>query len=247
MTDRITVTIDGERVEAEAGERLLDVCRRNGIFIPTLCDHDDLVPYGACRLCIVEWDRGGWSKIVTSCNFPVKDGQAFRTKSEKVVRERRMIMEFTLARSSKTPEIIELARMLGVESSRFPAGDEGCILCGMCIRACSEVVGTSAIGFAERGCMRKVASPFYLEAADCIGCGSCAWVCPTKYIEVKEDENTRSFPLWNVQFEMAKCKKCGQKVGPKKQLEFLIKKANLPKDWYDYCQDCRPSPEAAGK
>ncbi|MFA4874692.1 MAG: 2Fe-2S iron-sulfur cluster-binding protein [bacterium] len=237
---KITITIDGEKVEADVGERLLDVCRRKGVFIPTLCEHDDLVPYGACRLCIVEWDRGDWSKIVTSCNFPVKDGQIFKTNSEKVTRERKMIMEFTLARSSKTPEIIELAKMLGVESTRFTASDEGCILCGMCIRACSEVVGANAIGFAERGSGRKVSSPFYLEATDCIGCGSCAYVCPTKYIEVKEDENTRTFPLWHVEFEMAKCSKCGQKIAPKKQIEFLKKRAkNLPEGWFDLCQNCR--------
>jgi NADH dehydrogenase/NADH:ubiquinone oxidoreductase subunit G len=240
MADKITITLDGKKVEATSGERLLDVCRRLGVFIPTLCDQDDLEPYGACRLCLVEWDRGDWSKMVTSCNFPVKEGQSFRTDSGKVKRERRMIMEFTLARSSKTPEILEMARMVGVTETRFSKQDEGCILCGMCIRACSEVVGANAIGFAERGGKRKVASPLYQEAIDCIGCGSCAEVCPTNYIEVQEDANTRTFPLWNVTFEMAKCKKCGQKVAPKKQIEFLTKRAkNLPEGWFDLCQNCR--------
>ena len=240
MANTITITIDGRKVEAEAGERLLDVCARSGIFIPTLCDHQDLVPYGVCRLCIVEWDRGDWSKIVTSCNFPVKEGQVFKTNSEKVVRERRMIMEWTLARSSKTPEIVALAKRMGVTETRFSATDEGCILCGMCIRACSEVVGANAIGFAQRGSKRKVASPFYHEAADCIGCGSCAYVCPTKYIEMKDDEKTRSLPLWEVTFEMAHCTKCGQKIAPKKQLEFMRKRAkDLPEGWFDLCQNCR--------
>ncbi len=237
---KITITIDGEKVEATAGEMLMDVCRRKGIFIPTLCDHKDLMPYGVCRICIVEWDRGDWSKMITSCNFPVKEGQVFRTNSEKVIRERKMIMEFTLARSSKTPEIIELAKILGVESSRFPTQDEGCILCGMCIRACSEVVEANAIGFAQRGSHRKISSPFYHEATDCIGCGSCSYICPTKYIEMKEDADTRTLPIWNVTFEMAKCKKCGQKIAPKKQIEFLKKRAkNLPEGWFDLCQNCR--------
>ncbi|MFH0800271.1 MAG: 2Fe-2S iron-sulfur cluster-binding protein [Pseudomonadota bacterium] len=237
---KIKITIDGKQVEAGAGERLLDVCRRFDIFIPTLCEHQDLKPYGVCRLCIVEWDRGDWSKIITSCNFPVKEGQVFKTSSDKVVRERKMIMEFTLARSSKTPEILALAKRVGVESSRFPAKDEGCILCGMCIRACSEVVEANAISFAERGPMRKISSPFFGEAGDCIGCGSCAYVCPTNYIEMTEDENTRSIPLWDVKFEMAKCKKCGQKIAPKKQIEFMKKKAkDIPEDWFDLCQNCR--------
>lgn len=237
---KINIIIDGVKVEAEAGERLLDVCRRQDIFIPTLCDHDQLQPYGACRLCIVEWVRGDWSKIVTSCNFPVKDGQVFKTNSEKATRERKMIMELTLARSSKTPEIVALAKRIGVEAGKFPASDEGCILCGMCIRACAEVVGANAISFSERGPVRKVASPYYEEAYDCIGCGSCAYICPTNYIEVKEDENTREFPLWHVKFEMARCKKCGQKVAPKKQIEFMKSRSKgLPEGWFDVCQNCR--------
>lgn len=237
---KITIKIDGQKADATEGERLLDVCTRQGIWIPTLCDHPDLKPYGVCRLCIVEQDRGGWSKVVTSCNFPVKDGQSFCTNSERIVRERRMIMEFTLARSSKTPEVIALAKRLGVESARFPAKDDGCVLCGMCIRACSEVVGASAISFGGRGPVRKVASPFYSEAGDCIGCGSCAYICPTRYIELKEDDNTRSIPLWNVTFEMARCKRCGQKVAPKKQIEFFRKRSKgIPEDWFDYCQSCR--------
>lgn len=234
------ITIDGRKVEASEGERLLDVCKREDIFIPTLCDHPDLKPYGVCRICIVEWERGSWSKIVTSCNFPVRDGQIFRTNSEKVVRERNMIMEFTLARSSRTPEIIALAKKLGIEKARFPSKDEGCILCGMCIRVCSEVVEANAISFAKRGPVRTISSPFSGEATDCIGCGSCAYVCPTKYIELKEDENFRSLPLWNVKFEIARCKKCGQKIAPKKQIEFMTRRSKgLSEGWFDLCQNCR--------
>ncbi len=238
---KISITIDGNKIEAQAGEYLLDVCRREFIHIPTLCDHKDLKPYGACRLCIVEWDRGNNSRIVTSCNFPVKDGQIFRTNSEKVQKERKMVMEFTLARSSKTPEIIKLAESLGIypDKVRFPKKEEGCILCGMCIRVCSEVVGANAISFVHRGPERKVASPFFGEAANCIGCGSCAYICPTKIIKMEEDEKTRRFPMWKVEFEMAFCKKCGQKIAPKKQLEFFCKKANLPRDWFDICINCR--------
>lgn len=236
----IKITLDGKKVNATEGERLIDVCRRQGIDIPTLCDQSDLKPYGVCRICIVEMERGGWSKMVTSCNFPVKDGQIFKTNSEKVVRQRKMIMEFTLARSSKTPEIVALAKKLGVENVRFPKKEEGCILCGMCIRVCSEVVGANAISFSQRGPQRKVASPFYGEATDCIGCASCAYVCPTKYIEVTEDENTRKLPLWNVEFKMVHCKKCGQKIGTDREIEYFFKRAkNIPKDWFDICQNCR--------
>lgn len=238
---KIKITLDGKQVEVENGERLLDVCRRQGIFIPTLCDQEDLVPYGSCRLCIVEWVRDGWSKMVTSCNFPVKEGQVFSTTSDKLTRERKMIMEWTLARASNSPEIVALAKKLGVEleNVRFSKREELCILCGMCIRACNEVVGANAICFSERGPQRKATSPFDDEAGDCIGCGSCAYVCPTNVIEVIEDEDTRSFPKWKVTFEFAKCKKCGRNVAPKKQIEFMKKKAKIPEGWFDFCQDCR--------
>ena len=237
---KITITVDNKKVEVEENQALLPILQRMGYFIPTLCHHEELVPYGACRVCIVEQVRDGWSRMVTSCNFPVKDGQVFRVHSEKLLRERQMVMEFILARSSNVPEIISLAKQLGVEKSRFPTQEEGCILCGLCIRACDEVVGAKAISFAGRGPKREISSPFFDEAKDCIGCGSCAYICPTRYIEMKEDENYRYFPLWKVKFEMVRCKKCGQKIAPKKQLEFIRKKANLPDDWFDLCINCRP-------
>ena len=237
---KITITIDDKKIEANQGDILLDICRKQSIDIPTMCEHSDLKPYGVCRLCIVEWDRGDWSKIVTSCNFPVKDGQIFKTATDKIKRMRKMIVELMLARSSRTPEIIELAKKLGVNKTRFPKKIDGCILCGNCVRACSEIVEVNAISFAGRGPTRKVASPFFEEATDCIGCGFCAYVCPTNYILVEEDDKTRKFPLWKIEFELAHCKKCGQTIAPKKQLDFLRKKANLPADWFDVCINCRP-------
>jgi bidirectional [NiFe] hydrogenase diaphorase subunit len=232
MSDKITITLNGKKVEAAADERLLDVCNREGVFIPTLCDHEALKPYGACRLCIVEWVRGDWSKTVTSCNFPVKDGQVFKSDSDKVTRERKMIMEFALARSSKTPEVIELAKKLGVENPRFSTRDEGCVMCGMCVRVCNEVVGANAIGYSARGPERKVSSPFDEEAGDCIGCGSCAYICPTKYIEVEEEGMKRNFPLWHVEFDLVYSKKLGQKIS-KKAVDFICKRAGLTEDWFE--------------
>ncbi len=232
MSDQITITLDDKQVKATAGERLLDVCRREGIEIPTLCDHVDVSSYGACRLCLVEWDRGDWSKMVTSCNFPVKDGQTFRTNSDKVVRIRNMIMQFTLARSSNVPEVVELAKKWGVTETKFSKQEEGCILCGNCVRACSEVVGANAIGFSERGKDRKVSPPLNAEAIDCIGCGSCAYVCPTNFIKVEETPTTRKFPLWNAEFEMVYSKKLGQKI-PRKQIEFVAERAGLPIEHFE--------------
>jgi len=236
---KVTINVDGQDVQAEEGSYLLPVLKKMGIFIPTLCTHEQIKPYGVCRLCIVEWVRDGWSKIVTSCNFPVKAGQKFSTNSEKVKRERRMIMELILARSSNAPEIVGLAQRLGVTTTRFPKEQEGCVLCGLCIKACEEVVGVSAIGFKQRGTSRVIAPPFDDTAHRCIGCGSCVYVCPTGHVKMEEKNHTRKIPLWNVEFKMKQCKKCGQDIAPEKQLDYIVERAKLPKDFFDICLNCR--------
>ncbi len=238
---KIKILIDGKQVEADAGERLIDVCRRAHVFVPTLCDNDDLKPYGSCRMCLVECEADGKTRMVASCTFPVTEGLKIHTDTDRVKKHRKMVAAWTLARASKTPEIIELAKKVGLnpDENRFSKREEDCILCGMCVRACSEVVGANAISFVQRGPERKVSSPFDDEACDCIGCGSCAYVCPTNYIEVTEDEDTREFPQWKAKFEFVKCKKCGNKVATKKQIEFFKKRAKIPEGWFDCCSDCR--------
>lgn len=239
MATDITIKVNGVDIKAVEGERLLDVLQRNGIYVPTLCHHDNIKPYGVCRLCIVETVNGGSTKVVTSCNFKVSAGQVFNTETEKIKRERRMIMELILARSSRSPEMMALAERLGVKDTRFPKEDKGCILCGLCVKACEEVVGVSAIGFASRGPDRHVSSPFDLEAERCIGCGSCSFVCPTNFIKLEEKGHVRKLPLWHVEFKMQQCKKCGQDIAPEKQLKYIIDRVKLPKDFFDLCLNCR--------
>lgn len=236
---KIKINVDGRDIEAEAGVNLLPVLQKNGFFIPTLCNHEKITPYGVCRLCIVEWVRDGWNKVVTSCNFPIKEGQKFLTNSEKIKKERAMIMELILARSSNVPEVQALAERLGVKEPRFPKEEEGCILCGLCIKACEEVVGVSAIGFQSRGTARKAIAPFDDSAKACIGCGSCAYVCPTNYIKIEDKDHTRKIPLWHIDLKMKQCAQCGQDIAPLKQLEYFRQKVDLPKDFFDLCMNCR--------
>lgn len=235
----VKINIDGQEFSAKEGEFLLGVLRKNGFYIPTACFHDQMEPYGVCRLCVVEWQRDGWSKIVTSCNFPIKDGQKFLTSTDRIRRIRRALVELMLARSSKTPEIIELAKAVGVTDTPYPKEDNGCIMCGLCINACEQVVGASAIGFQERGPKREVCSPFMDEAHRCIGCGSCVYVCPTNFIKMEDKNHVRKLPLWHVEFKMKKCKVCGQDIAPEKQLEFIRNKVKLPENFFDTCLNCR--------
>ncbi len=237
---KVQIAVDGAKVEADAGQLLLPVLLKAGCEIPHMCYNDEIPPYGACRLCVVEVEEEGRRRVVPSCSYPVKPGIAVFTNTERIQRHRRMLAELLLARCPEVPQIRELAEKYGVAGEpRFTRKEEGCILCGLCTRVCEQVVGVSAISFAGRGPDKEVATPFLDESKVCIGCGSCYLICPVDYIKMEEDDKVRRFPQWKVAFEIARCKKCGQKVGPKRQLEYLIKRANLPEDFYEVCQNCR--------
>ena len=225
------IVIDGKEIEANDGEMLLDVALRNNVDIPHLCHNDEIKPYGACRLCLVEVKKGRKDIITTSCTYPISDGVEVKTNTEKVLKNRKLVLELLLARSPNVPEIQSLAKKYGVEDTRFDKADEGCILCGLCVHACEQVVGVSAISFSGRGVDRVVSSPFDLEADRCIGCSSCVYVCPTNYIKMEEKDGKRIFPNWHVEFEMQRCEVCGRAFAPKKQLEYFRKLADLPEDF----------------
>ena len=179
----ITLKIDDKEVRAEEGETILDVTRKMGIAIPTLCYSSALEPFGACRLCSVEIvDHRERKKIVTSCNYPVEEGLRVYTKSEKVLKTRKLLLELLLARCPKVKKIQDMAREYGVEKPRFWISDkeEDCVLCGLCTRVCKERVGVYGINFAKRGVEREVTAPYHEFSDDCIGCGACVIVCPTK-------------------------------------------------------------------
>ncbi len=184
----ITLKIDGNEVNAKEGTSIFDVAKTVGIKIPTLCHHPALEPFGACRVCSVEiTDNRGRKKIVTSCNYPVSEGLIVDTKSEKVFRTRQLLLELLLARCPNAKRIQDLAREYGIEKPSFWVVDpeEDCILCGLCARVCEELVGVSAINFANRGVEREVTAPYHTISDDCVGCGACAIVCPTDSKKVR--------------------------------------------------------------
>ncbi len=177
----IHLTIDDKPIEVHEGRTILEACREHNIHIPTLCYHPALEPYGACRLCVVEVSQGGRKpRIVASCVYPCEEGAMVKTDSPMVQKSRRITAELLLAGSSNSPEIVQLAKELGVKEVRYQLPEENaCVLCGLCVRACNEIVGVSAISVIQRGISKKVATPFQVTSSRCIGCGTCVLICPT--------------------------------------------------------------------
>jgi bidirectional [NiFe] hydrogenase diaphorase subunit len=237
MAEMVTVTIDGLKIQAPAGTTLLEAATDANIYIPHLCSNEELAPYGACRLCMVEIIQGERARLVASCIFEVTEGLEVKTNTERVLNVRRLVIELLLSRNNKHPALLKIADELGVKETRFPVEQRGCILCGQCVRTCREVVGVSAIGFSGRGITRKIATPFMESPPDCIACGSCVYVCPVQVIPMKEENGVRTIMKYD--YPMQKCQKCGQYFAPKKQLEYFSKITNLPLEYFKTCVSCR--------
>ncbi|MBN1423429.1 (2Fe-2S)-binding protein [Candidatus Fermentibacteria bacterium] len=191
MTE-VRLTIDGRETTAPHRSPLLDAIRGLGIDVPTLCHMDGLEPYGVCRMCIVEVKRGRRTRLVTSCNFPVEQGLEVFTDTERIRQHRRILAELMLARCPDVPKVRELAASVGVTTSRFHTmAASDCVMCGLCVRVCDEIVGASALSFVGRGNVRIVGTPWSVDPESCIACGACVYVCPTGAMHMEEKTTER--------------------------------------------------------
>jgi bidirectional [NiFe] hydrogenase diaphorase subunit len=174
----INLRINGLKVAVEEGSTILEAARFLGFPIPTLCHMDGLTPYGACRLCVVEIGVGPKAKLVSSCTYPAEEGMVVRTASNRVIRARKMVIELLLATCPQSKVIQDIASSLEVRQQRFKQEHEDCILCGLCVRMCSEQMMAKAIGFRGRGEKRSLGTPFDAKSEVCRLCGGCIYVCP---------------------------------------------------------------------
>jgi bidirectional [NiFe] hydrogenase diaphorase subunit len=183
---KVSLTINDREIKAKEGMTILDAARDAGIYIPTLCYHEKLAPYGACRICTVEVTKGKKNRLVTSCVYPVEEGLVVNTDSPRVIKLRKMLLELMLA-SSPAKTIKDLARQYDVTQQRFEAEKTNCILCGLCVRYCNEIKKANAIGFVGRGTERRVV--FYPQIAStvCASCRECFSLCPTGKLPSETD------------------------------------------------------------
>lgn len=184
----ITLRINGLDVQVEEGTTLLEAAQLLGIRIPTLCYHEGLSPYGACRLCVVEIGEGTSARLVSSCTYPAEEGLGVRTHSVRVIKARKMLVELMLSIAPNSKTIQDLAAELGVQRVRFKVRNEECILCGLCVRICAEQMDARAIGFADRGYKRRITTPFDIKSEACRTCGACIYICPVCQLRCQGQE-----------------------------------------------------------
>lgn len=239
----VEISIDGKTIKAKEGESLLAVALAHGIDIPHLCYHPAVQAYGACRMCLVEVTTESHgrkrTKLTTSCNFPVMPGIEVVTSSERVAESRRGVIELLLARAPGAARIQELAQEYGVSDPGYAHTGEDCIVCGLCVQMCRDVIGAEALGFVGRGDQKAVGVPFADLSKECIGCASCASVCPTHCIEVLDEGLTRRLPRWNAVHQLVRCRLCGKPVATAKHLAYLKERLNLEEDLQSVCPSCR--------
>ncbi len=215
--DKKTLIIEGKEVEFTDEPNLLEVIRKAGMNVPTFCYRPDLTSFGACRMCVVEVEYpNGRRMINSSCTMPPEAGIKVFLNTAKTRRIRKTVLELLLANHDRkcltcersgNCELQQYAEEYGIKDIRFPDKelkdylpvDESsyalvrdsnkCILCGACVRACSEFQGHSVLGFANRG-SKTLVQPMNgrpLAEVDCVNCGQCAAVCPTGALTIKND------------------------------------------------------------
>ena len=219
------MTINNRRVAFTDEKNVLSVIRKSGIDLPTFCYHSELSTYGACRMCVVEDDRG---KIFASCSEVPRDGMVIYTHTPRLQHHRKMILELLLSSHCRdcttctengVCTLQTLSRQLGIDEVRFENHkpilqlDESsecivrdpnkCILCGDCVRTCEEIQGLGILDFAFRGSKMQVMPAFdrAMSQTDCVGCGQCRVVCPTGAISIKQD----IAPVWTALADKDTC------------------------------------------
>lgn len=182
MSD-VLLQIDGKEVSAREGMTILEAAQSVGISIPTLCHHKKLEPHGGCRVCSVEADARGRTTVVAACLYPVEPNLVVRTRTEKLQRIRKSLIEMMMAHAPDSEPLLELAKEYGADKDRFEKEPSFCIHCGLCVRYCAEVKKAHAVGFIDRGAKKEISFIPEIAAKECWDCKECFPLCPTSALQ----------------------------------------------------------------
>ena len=235
----VTITIDDREYQAEEGASVLEVARAHDIAIPTLCYHASLRPSGSCRLCAVEVPGRSSGRQVTmlACILKAKDGLVVKTQSEAVNRARTRAFRNLLQMAPQAESIVALAKSYGINPGPPP---DGCVRCRLCVRVCKEIVGPGALKMEKRDGLNYVVP---LEGL-CIGCGTCANICPTDAIIIEDHKNVRTISIRNEvigKHPLERCEGCGKQYATPKFLNHIHKRTSSHTDvkaHHNYCPTC---------
>lgn len=235
----VNLKIDGKAVQAEQGDTILKVARREGFVIPTLCYHETLGPNGTCKICTVEVTEGEKKRTVASCLYPAREGMEVVTDSEAVRQARKEVLEGFLARCPSSEVIRAMAAEYGVavDGPADPQNRNKCILCNICVKTCKNVVGVAALEMIGKGADKKVGPRADDSGNGCIACGACVVACPTGHIVMTEEKGVRS--VWGKEFTLAVCSKCGREHAPLSQLQWISGRTGVAMDALMVCLDCK--------
>jgi NADH dehydrogenase/NADH:ubiquinone oxidoreductase subunit G len=234
----IDITIDDKKISAKENQTILQVAKKNGIKIPHLCFHPALKPSGSCKLCGVEVaSPSGKQVIMLSCIMKVKENLIVKTNSELVKTKREKAFNKLLQMAPDSSRIRNLAKEYNVAITPPP---NGCIRCRLCIRVCGEIVKAKALKMVKTENGSMVVS----ENGQCIGCGTCANLCPTKVIKIVDQGNVRTVSIKDEiigQLPLERCEGCGKMYATSNFLRHVEESTHThtdTKEHHHLCSSC---------
>ncbi len=234
----IDIIIDNKKISAREGQTILQVAKENNIKIPHLCFHPALKPSGSCKLCGVEvTSPSGKQVVMLSCIIKVKEDIIVKTDSKLVQAKRENAFNKLLQLAPDSSRIRNLAKEFDVSVTPPP---NGCIRCRLCIRVCNEIVEAKALKMVKT----KTGSMVVANAGRCLGCGTCANLCPTRIIKVVDKDNVRTVSIKDQvigQLPMERCEGCSTMYTTSSFLKH-VEEVNLShpdtKEHHKLCPSC---------